>query len=103
MRTISSDVYQAAAIAEILNYFNWTYVTAFASDDAYGQIGMEELRHNLKKHKICLAKDILFNSPTTRKKDEQEIFDHLRKLENKSHLVILWCQATEATYIVQKA
>ena len=64
---------------------------------------MEKPRHNLKKHKICLAKDMLFNSPTIRKKDEQEIFDHLRKLENKSHVVILWCQATEATYIVQKA
>lgn len=63
---------------------------------------MEKPRHNLKKHKICLAKDMLFNSPTIRKKDEQEIFDHLRKLENQSH-VILWCQATEATYIVQKA
>ena len=34
LRTIPSDAYQAAAIVEILNYFNWTCLRA----DCYGKI-----------------------------------------------------------------
>ena len=103
MRTIPSDVYQAAAIAEILDYFKWTYVTAFASDDAYGRIGLEELREFMKQYQICLAKDMLFSSPTITERDKQEIFDHLETLNNTSHVVILWCQVTEASYIIQES
>ena len=103
LRAIPSDMYQAAAVAEIIAYFGWNYVSAFASDDAYGRIGLEELREYMKKYKICLAKDMLFSSPTITERDKKQIFDHLETIKNRSHVVILWCQVTEATNIIQEA
>ena len=103
LRAIPSDTYQAAAVAEIIAYFGWNYVSAFASDDAYGRIGLEELREYMKKYKICLAKDMLFSSPTITERDKRQIFDHLETIKDRSHVVILWCQVTEATNIIQEA
>ena len=103
LRAIPSDTYQAAAVADIIAYFGWNYVSAFASDDAYGRIGLEELREYMKKYQICLAKDMLFSSPTITERDKREIFDHLETIKNRSHVVILWCQVTEATNIIQEA
>uniref|UniRef100_A0A8C9KVK9 Metabotropic glutamate receptor 3 n=1 Tax=Panthera tigris altaica TaxID=74533 RepID=A0A8C9KVK9_PANTA len=40
-RTVPPDFYQAKAMAEILRFFNWTYVSTVASEGDYGETGIE--------------------------------------------------------------
>jgi hypothetical protein len=41
-RAIPPDTFQAKAMADIVAYFNWTYVAAVYSDDIYGFNGIQE-------------------------------------------------------------
>ena len=59
-RTVPPDSLQAQAMAEIIGHFEWTYVFAIYSDDAYGAEGiqafvseLEEL--NVNKTQVCIA------------------------------------------------
>ena len=62
-RTIPPDSLQARTMAEIISYFNWTYVIAIHSDDAYGSDGISTLFDELEKvnvnsSQICIATSI---------------------------------------------
>ena len=61
-RTIPPDSLQARTMAEIINYFNWTYIIAIHSDDAYGSDGISALIDELEKVQnssgICIAASI---------------------------------------------
>ena len=48
-RTIPPDSLQARAMADIIEYFNWTYVIAMHTGDVYGRGGIEAFIDELKK------------------------------------------------------
>ena len=54
-RTVPPDFYQAKAIAEILRYFNWTYVSTVASEGDYGETGIEAFEQEARMRNICIA------------------------------------------------
>ncbi|XP_030646025.1 metabotropic glutamate receptor 3 [Chanos chanos] len=54
-RTVPPDSYQAAAMAEILRYFNWTYVSTVASEGDYGETGIEAFEQQARHRNICIA------------------------------------------------
>ena len=62
LRTIPPDSLQARTMAEIIDHFNWTYVIAMHSDDAYGSDGISALIDELDKvqnsSRICIAASI---------------------------------------------
>jgi hypothetical protein len=62
LRTIPPDSLQARTMAEIIDHFNWTYVIAVHSDDAYGSDGISALIDELDKvqnsSRICIAASI---------------------------------------------
>ncbi|KDP43779.1 hypothetical protein JCGZ_22406 [Jatropha curcas] len=47
VRTTQSDIFQMAAIAEIVNYYEWRSVVAIYVDDDYGRNGVAELGEKL--------------------------------------------------------
>ena len=49
LRTIPPDNLQAQAIADIIDYFNWTYVIAVHTGDVYGREGIRALSKELGK------------------------------------------------------
>lgn len=49
------DFYQAKAMAEILRYFNWTYVSTVASEGDYGETGIEAFEQEARMRNICIA------------------------------------------------
>ena len=60
-RTIPPDSLQARTMAEIIKYFNWTYIIEIHSDDAYGSDGARALIEELDKgnsSQICIATSI---------------------------------------------
>ncbi|XP_005003700.1 metabotropic glutamate receptor 3 isoform X1 [Cavia porcellus] len=54
-RTVPPDFYQAKAMAEILRFFNWTYVSTVASEGDYGETGMEAFEQEARRRRICVA------------------------------------------------
>lgn len=49
------DFYQAKAMAEILRFFNWTYVSTVASEGDYGETGIEAFEQEARMRNICIA------------------------------------------------
>uniref|UniRef100_A0A8C5KXW8 Glutamate receptor, metabotropic 2 n=1 Tax=Jaculus jaculus TaxID=51337 RepID=A0A8C5KXW8_JACJA len=54
-RTVPPDFYQAKAMAEILRFFNWTYVSTVASEGDYGETGIEAFELEARARNICVA------------------------------------------------
>ncbi|XP_064175716.1 metabotropic glutamate receptor 3-like [Anguilla rostrata] len=54
-RTVPPDFYQAKAMAEILRFFNWTYVSTVASEGDYGETGIEAFEQEARLRNICIA------------------------------------------------
>ena len=48
-RTTPSDVFQTQVIAELIEYFNWSYVSVVYTDEAYGRSGNEYFQKEAKK------------------------------------------------------
>ena len=58
LRTIPPDSLQARAMADIIEYFNWTYVIAMHTGDIYGSQGIKAFIDELKKRNSsqrCIA------------------------------------------------
>ena len=57
LRTVPSDKHLAVAIVDMIRFFGWTYVSAFAIDDEYGRVGLQELqaaaKRSGKSSKLC--------------------------------------------------
>ena len=49
LRTIPSDTLQARTMADIVDYFNWTYVIAMHTGDVYGREGIKAFINELEK------------------------------------------------------
>uniref|UniRef100_A0A8C4SFB4 Extracellular calcium-sensing receptor-like n=1 Tax=Erpetoichthys calabaricus TaxID=27687 RepID=A0A8C4SFB4_ERPCA len=49
LRTIPSDTFQVKVMAEIMNYFGWTWVGAVGTDDDYGLYALTSFNKEVKK------------------------------------------------------
>ncbi|XP_043932264.1 extracellular calcium-sensing receptor-like [Protopterus annectens] len=54
-RTIPSDEFQARGLAQLVNYFGWTWVGILAEDDEYGKEGTRILKAEIIKAGGCIA------------------------------------------------
>ncbi|XP_067874455.1 G-protein coupled receptor family C group 6 member A-like [Heterodontus francisci] len=54
LRTIPSDSHQTYAMAKLVDHFNWNWVGAIATEDAYGQAGINSFILHAKKLNICV-------------------------------------------------
>ncbi|CAJ0965686.1 unnamed protein product [Ranitomeya imitator] len=54
-RTIPSDMFQTRGLAELILYFGWTWVGLLASDNDYGQIGIQIITQEIVQAGACVA------------------------------------------------
>ncbi|XP_075558684.1 metabotropic glutamate receptor-like [Dermacentor variabilis] len=54
-RTVPPDTLQAHVMADIVHYFNWTYVSLVTSEGAYGDSGMTSFLRDAKTGNFCVA------------------------------------------------
>uniref|UniRef100_A0A8C5W7Z0 Taste receptor type 1 member 2 n=1 Tax=Leptobrachium leishanense TaxID=445787 RepID=A0A8C5W7Z0_9ANUR len=54
-QTIPSSDMQQQAIADVLTYFNWTWIAVLGSADEYGHHGMQDLIQSTSDLNICVA------------------------------------------------
>ncbi|XP_046899088.1 extracellular calcium-sensing receptor [Hypomesus transpacificus] len=85
MRTIPSDEHQATAMADIIDYFQWNWVIAVASDDEYGRPGIEKFEKEMEERDICIH----LNELISQYLDEDEIQGLADRIENSTAKVIV--------------
>ena len=55
VRTVPSDAYQATAIANLVEYFDWHYIGTMSVDDAYGRNGITQFIYEAEANGVCIA------------------------------------------------
>lgn len=77
-RTVPSDMFQARAIADIVQRLNWSYVSLVSSEGLYGDSGSKEFMKQAQVRQICIATHEKI-SPTTGNEAYESIVDNLVK------------------------
>ncbi|XP_029027364.1 extracellular calcium-sensing receptor-like [Betta splendens] len=54
-RTVSSDYFQAKALAALMRHFDWQWIGVIQSDNEYGRSGVNGLSQEVKRFKVCIA------------------------------------------------
>ncbi|XP_056885693.1 glutamate receptor, metabotropic 2a [Takifugu flavidus] len=100
-RTVPPDFYQAKAMAEILRYFNWTYVSTVASEGDYGETGIDAFQQEARARQICIATSAKVSRSMSRWSYENVI----RSLQQKSNakVVILFTRSEDARELLVAA
>ncbi|XP_040197707.1 extracellular calcium-sensing receptor-like [Rana temporaria] len=64
-RTVPSDSFQSRGLAQLVLYFGWSWVGIIATNDDYGQQGIQLIRQDIVKAGACVAysENILMNQP----------------------------------------
>lgn len=58
LRMVPPDKFQVRVIADLLQFYNWTYVSIIYSEGSYGRGGMTSLKTLLARKDICVEKVI---------------------------------------------
>lgn len=100
-RTVPPDFYQAKAMAEILRYFNWTYVSTVASEGDYGETGIDAFQQEARNRQICIAT----SAKVSRSMNRQGYENVIRSLQQKSNarVVILFTRSEDARELLAAA
>ena len=103
-RTIPPDSLQARTMAEIIDYFNWTYIIALHSDDAYGSDGISALFDELDKvnsSQICVAASIELPSVATTEDFDRAVDTMNKEWVRNSTVVVVFGQLATAIGLLE--
>ena len=92
MRTISSDLHHANAIAHLVLHFEWVFVGAVAVDDDFGRNGLNQILNEVERNGVCVAFHELLptvKSPKTFQQLGKVCFYHLFYIRHAKNLVFI--------------
>ncbi|XP_071082825.1 metabotropic glutamate receptor 3-like [Haliotis cracherodii] len=101
VRTVPPDDLQAKAIADIVQEFNWTYVSTVASEGEYGESGIEQFQQEAKARNICLAATVKIIGNANNSTFDKVIYELLQK--PKANVVIVFCRVEHAKGLLDAA
>ncbi|XP_043266635.1 metabotropic glutamate receptor 1-like [Venturia canescens] len=90
LRVVPSDYYQAQLLVDLVQYFNWTYVSIVNTDENYGQSGMQAFRELAERNGVCVAREDAVLSTA-----EESVFDGvLTNLDQDrfANVVVCFCE-----------
>ncbi|XP_032380406.1 metabotropic glutamate receptor 3 isoform X2 [Etheostoma spectabile] len=100
-RTVPPDFYQAKAMAEILRFFNWTYVSTVASEGDYGETGIEAFEQEARMRNICIATSEKVGRTNAKKSYEAVIRQLLQK--PNARVAVLFLRSDDARELLAAA
>ncbi|KAG7454318.1 hypothetical protein MATL_G00258420 [Megalops atlanticus] len=100
-RTVPPDFYQAKAMAEILRFFNWTYVSTVASEGDYGETGIEAFEQEARLRNICIATSEKVGRSNAKKSYDTVVRQLLQKPNAK--VAVLFMRSDDARELLAAA
>ncbi|XP_051916201.1 metabotropic glutamate receptor 3 [Hippocampus zosterae] len=100
-RTVPPDFYQAKAMAEILRFFNWTYVSTVASEGDYGETGIEAFEQEARMRNICIATSEKVGRSNAKKSYEAVVRQLLQK--PNARVAVLFLRSDDARELLAAA
>lgn len=100
-RTVPPDNFQAKAMADIIRYFNWSYVNTVASEGEYGEMGIDSFRQEARLRNVCIAvSEKVSHSATPERFDEI-----IKRLLTKptARVVVLFLRIEDAREVLSAA
>lgn len=99
LRVVPPDELQAMAMLQIVQRYNWTYVSAVSTEGSYGESGLQVFREYADREGICVAKEysILSN-------DVDQEYDRLlmRIMEEpKARVIVCFCEGETVNAILK--
>lgn len=101
VRTVPPDTLQAKALVDIVQEFNWTYVSVVHSEGEYGEPGTDFFKREARSKNICIAADIKISISASNATYDQVIVDLLEKPE--ATVVIVFVRIEDATGLLNAA
>ncbi|XP_028816928.1 extracellular calcium-sensing receptor-like [Denticeps clupeoides] len=91
-RTVPSDNFQAAALAQLVKYFGWKWIGAVRSDTDYGNSGMASFLRVAEKEGICIEYSVAFvkTDPLRKVKQVAEVIRH-----STARVIVAFVQASD--------
>ena len=88
-RTVPSDKQQSSAMADLFEYFNWSYIGTVAVDDSYGRFGVSALEEeSFTRKSFCIALSEYI--PRLNYMSKVEIIVSKLKRHTNVKVVVLW-------------
>uniref|UniRef100_A0A0P5YKL2 Metabotropic glutamate receptor n=2 Tax=Daphnia magna TaxID=35525 RepID=A0A0P5YKL2_9CRUS len=100
-RTVPPDDYQAITLVDLVERFNWTYISTVASEGSYGESGIEVVHREAGARNICIALAERVSSTA-----DERVFDSIiRNLYRKpfARAVVLFTRADDARGLLAAA
>ena len=100
-RTVPPDTYQALALVDLVQSFNWSYVSLVTSEGQYGDSGMNAFAKEAKKRNICIA----MNEKVPQNADQNYFHQILANLKAKPNAkgVVLFLRAEDSRGLLEAA
>ena len=102
LRTVPPDGFQARAMADLIDYFEWKYVAVIAVEHSYGLYGFRALEHQSIQRKTFCIGLVEYITPTGYEDRLRPIVEKLKRAENIK-VIILWIGSTIATDLAKEA
>ncbi|XP_061756556.1 metabotropic glutamate receptor 1 isoform X1 [Nerophis ophidion] len=91
LRVVPSDTLQARAILDIVQRYNWTYVSAVHTEGNYGESGMEAFKELASQEGLCIAhSDKIYSNAGEKQFDR--LLRKLRERLPKARVVVCFCE-----------
>ncbi|ESO85152.1 hypothetical protein LOTGIDRAFT_130830 [Lottia gigantea] len=101
LRTVPPDTLQARALVDIVQEFNWTYVSTVSSEGEYGSSGIDYFQREARAKNICIAANVKIPAKSTNSTFDRTIRDLLEKPEAK--VVIVFVRIEDAKGLLDAA
>uniref|UniRef100_UPI00358F4769 extracellular calcium-sensing receptor isoform X2 n=1 Tax=Myxine glutinosa TaxID=7769 RepID=UPI00358F4769 len=97
LRTVPSDDYQAAAMADIVHHFGWTWIGLISSDDDYGRPGIESFRQHAEANGVCVE----FANAISRYDSPEDVQTVVNIISNSTaHVIVAFASGTDMEYLM---
>ena len=100
-RTVPPDNFQARAMGDIVQYFNWTYVSTVASEGDYGEAGIDAFQKEARARNICIALGEKIPHSSTPETFET-VLQNLKK-KDTARVIVLFLRVEDARQLLTAA
>ncbi|XP_025106909.1 metabotropic glutamate receptor-like isoform X3 [Pomacea canaliculata] len=101
VRTVPPDILQAKALVDIVQAFNWTYVSTIHSEGEYGKSGIDYFKQEARAKNICIAASVELSEKASDVSYDNAIAEILSKSD--ARVVIIFVKTEDAMGLLDAA